>query len=51
MYNDIFRDISLVVLGVARNKTPGATLHMMVNMPVKVQSHYVQRMASAYASV
>jgi hypothetical protein len=27
-------------MGVARNKTPGAQLHMMVNMPVKLNDSY-----------
>jgi len=34
-YNERLWDITLVVMGVARNKTPDAPLHMMVNMPVK----------------
>jgi hypothetical protein len=27
--------ITLVLMGMARNKTPGAQLHMMVKIPVK----------------
>jgi hypothetical protein len=37
LYWSTYGAITLVLMGVARNKTPG--LHIMVNIPVKIVAH------------